>query len=79
LARALFEPGRFIEVFIDTALDVAEARDPKGLYKRARQGLLPAFTGIGSPYEPPLDAEVHIQTLSTSVEAAAERLLARLA
>jgi len=79
LARALFEPGRFIEVFIDTALDVAEARDPKGLYKRARQGLLPAFTGIGSPYEPPLDAEVHIQTLSTSVEVAAERLVARLA
>ncbi len=79
LARALFEPGRFIEVFIDTALDVAEARDPKGLYRRARQGLLPAFTGIGSPYEPPLDAEVHIQTLSTSVEMAAERLVARLA
>jgi len=79
LARALFEPGRFIEVFIDTALDVAEARDAKGLYKRARQGLLPAFTGIGSPYEPPLDAEVHIQTLSTSVEVAAERLVARLA
>ncbi len=77
-ARALFEPGRFIEVFVDTALDVAEARDPKGLYKRARQGLLPAFTGIGSPYEAPQDAELRIDTRSTSVDAAVERLIGRL-
>jgi adenylyl-sulfate kinase len=78
LARALFQPGRFLEVFIDTPLDVAEARDPKGLYRRARQGLLQGFTGIDSPYEPPLAAEVTIRTESISAEQAAEVLIARL-
>ena len=78
-ARALFEPGRFIEVFVDTALDVAEARDPKGLYKRARQGLLPGFTGIDAPYEAPTAPDVHIRTAGTSVEEAVVVLVARLA
>jgi len=78
LARGLFEPGRFLEVFIDTALDVAEARDPKGLYQRARRGLLPGFTGIDSPYEAPFNAEVWIATASTSAEAAARILVARV-
>lgn len=78
LARALFEPGRFFEVFIDTALSVAEARDPKGLYKRARSGQLPGFTGIGSPYEPPLAAEISIPTEQLAPEHAAERLIALL-
>ena len=77
-ARALFEPGRFIEVFVDTPLAVAEQRDPKGLYRRARLGLLPAFTGISSPYEPPLSPEVHLETAQYSVEQAAAVLSARL-
>lgn len=77
-ARALFEPGRFIEVFIDTSLAVAEARDPKGLYKRARQGQLPGFTGIDAPYEVPESPELRIDTVSTSAEQAAQTLVARL-
>jgi len=77
-ARALFEAGRFIEVYVDTALAVAEARDPKGLYRRARQGLLPGFTGVDSPYEPPLNPEVAIDTELTPVVRAAELLVGRL-
>jgi adenylyl-sulfate kinase len=78
-ARAMFKPGEFFEVFIDTALDVAEACDPKGLYKRARLGLLPGFTGIDAPYEPPPRPELHIRTASTTAGEAAEMLMARLA
>ena len=78
-ARDLFEAGRFIEVFVDTPLHVAEARDPKGLYKRARQGLLPGFTGISSPYEPPLAPEVVVPTDTMSIDVAVELLVARLA
>jgi adenylyl-sulfate kinase len=79
LARGLFEPGRFFEVFVDTALSVAEARDPKGLYKRARQGQLPGFTGIGSPYEPPTAPELRIPTEQMSPETAAEAVIRLLA
>jgi adenylyl-sulfate kinase len=77
-ARALFEPGRFIEVFVDTALSVAESRDPKGLYRRARQGQLPGFTGIDSPYEVPLAPELRISTAHTTVDEAAALLAARV-
>ena len=56
-ARELFGEGEFHEVYVSTPLEVAEARDPKGLYKKARAGLIPNFTGIGSPYEPPLNPE----------------------
>ena len=52
--RALHPAGRFVEVFVDTPLDVCEARDVKGLYRKARAGLISDFTGISSPYEPPL-------------------------
>ena len=76
LARGLFGPGQFLEIFVDTELAVAEARDVKGLYRRARQGLLPAFTGIGSPYEPPLDPDIRIATASVPAEVAAERIVA---
>jgi adenylyl-sulfate kinase len=62
MARALFEPGEFFEVFVDAPLDVAEARDPKGLYRKARRGELPGFTGIDSPYEAPEAPELHLQT-----------------
>jgi len=61
-ARELFGDGEFIEVFVDTPLDVAEQRDPKGLYKKARAGEIPNFTGINSPYEAPEAAEVRVST-----------------
>lgn len=77
-ARALFVPGRFVEVHVDTPLAVAEARDPKGLYRRARQGQLRDFTGIDSPYETPLVPEVVIRTERTSADEAALRLCAWL-
>lgn len=60
LARDLFPNKEFIEVFVDTPLDVCEARDPKGLYKKARRGQLPSFTGISSPYERPTHAEIEL-------------------
>ena len=60
-------PGRFVEVHVDTPLDVAESRDIKGLYRKARSGQLSNFTGIDSPYEAPLETELRIDaTLSTS-------------
>ena len=61
-ARARFPQGMFFEVFVDVALDVAEARDPKGLYARARQGTLRQFTGIESIYEQPVSPDVHVRT-----------------
>jgi bifunctional enzyme CysN/CysC len=70
-ARQLVGPNEFCEVFVDTPLAVAEQRDPKGLYKKARAGQLPHFTGIDSPYEPPSNAEIVVQTVSTTAEQAA--------
>ncbi len=60
MARQCFEEGEFIEVFVDTPLAECEARDPKGLYKKARQGQIPNFTGISAPYEAPAAPEVHL-------------------
>lgn len=68
MARSLFDAGDFIEVFVDTPLNLAEERDPKGLYKKARRGELPNFTGIDSPYEPPLAAELTVSTGEMTVE-----------
>ena len=62
MARALFEEDEFIEIFLDVPLATAEARDPKGLYKKARRGEIPNFTGIDSPYEPPLSPELVLAT-----------------
>ena len=78
LAREKAGDGRFVEVFVDTTLEAAEARDTKGLYAKARRGELANFTGIDSPYEPPDAPEVHIETASVSPEDAAEEILARL-
>ncbi len=78
LARDLLEPGEFLEVFIDTTLDEAERRDPKGLYKKARRGELKHFTGIDSPYERPEHAEIQIDTTQLSAEAAADKIVAIL-
>jgi len=57
-----------VEVFVDLPLEVAEARDPKGLYKKAREGKIPEFTGISAPYEAPETAEIHIRSDQKSVE-----------
>jgi bifunctional enzyme CysN/CysC len=78
LARSLIPEGEFFEVFIDTPLDVAEARDVKGLYKKARSGALKNFTGIDSPYEAPQSPEIRIDTTRVSPEDAAELIVAKL-
>ncbi len=78
MARALLGQGEFIEIFIDTPLAVAEQRDPKGLYQKARRGDLKNFTGIDSPYEAPEHAELRIDTTSLSPEDAAETIFAYL-
>lgn len=72
MARTLVGEGEFIEVFVDTPLGVAEERDPKGLYKKARRGELKNFTGIDSPYEAPENPELRIDTTATPPEAAAD-------
>lgn len=78
-ARGLIAPGRFVEVHVDTPLEVAELRDVKGLYKRARAGQLRNFTGIDSPYEDPAHPEVHIDTSFVSPEDAADEVFRVLA
>jgi bifunctional enzyme CysN/CysC len=75
MVRAMLPEGEFIEVFIDTPLRVAEARDVKGLYKKARAGELKNFTGIDSPYEAPRNPEVRIDTTAISPEEAAELIV----
>ena len=78
LARNLLEPDEFVEVFVDVPLEVAESRDVKGLYAKARRGQLPHFTGIDSPYEAPEDAEVHLPAAAITAEQAADRVLDKL-
>jgi uncharacterized protein len=78
-AREIVErTAPFLLVYVSTPLDVAEARDPKGLYRRARAGEIPNFTGIDSPYEPPTDADLVIDTTDTAVTDAVRRILAAL-
>jgi len=76
--RAIMQPGDFIEVLVDCPLAVCEERDVKGLYKKARAGQIPEFTGISAPYEPPLDPELTIRTQAQSVEESARQILACL-
>ena len=78
MARERFAPGEFIEVFVDVPLEVAEARDVKGLYRKARAGLIPNFTGIDSPYEPPEAPEVHLHADREDPQALVARVLAAL-
>jgi bifunctional enzyme CysN/CysC len=78
MARDALPKGEFLEVFIDTPLEVAEGRDPKGLYKKARRGEITNFTGISSPYEAPETPEIHIDTTELSAETAADRIIAAL-
>ena len=77
-ARDLLEAGEFIEVFVDTPLAVAEGRDVKGLYAKARAGEIRNFTGLDSPYEPPEAAEIHIDTTACTAEQAAALVVAEL-
>ena len=78
MARSLLAEGEFIEIYVDTPIGVAEERDPKGLYKKARRGDLKNFTGIDSPYEFPESPELTIDTTTTSPEEASEKIVAYL-
>jgi bifunctional enzyme CysN/CysC len=78
MARDLVETSEFIEIFVDTPLAVAEERDVKGLYKKARSGALKNFTGIDSPYEAPITPEIHIDTTKMTPEQAADLIVERL-
>jgi bifunctional enzyme CysN/CysC len=75
MARALVQEGEFIEVFIDTPVEVAEQRDPKGLYKKARRGELKNFTGIDSPYEAPEAPEIRLETTQLTAQDAADHIV----
>ena len=78
LARDMLPEGEFLEVFVDTPLAVAEARDVKGLYKKARAGELKHFTGIDSPYEAPEHPEIHVDTTKLTPAEAAELIVLRM-
>jgi bifunctional enzyme CysN/CysC len=77
-ARRLLPDGEFVEVHVDTPLDVAESRDVKGLYRKARRGELKNFTGIDSPYEAPLQPELRVDTVGSTPDQAADQVIARL-
>ena len=76
--RALMRDGDFVEVHVDCALGVCEERDPKGLYKKARAGQIPEFTGISAPYEPPVKPELVLHSDQLTVEQSVDRLLGYL-
>ncbi len=77
-SRAMVDQGRFIEVFVNTSLEECERRDPKGLYKKARQGLIPEFTGVSAPYEEPEKAELVMTTEGKTVDESADEVIAYL-
>jgi len=76
--RGLMGPGEFVEVFVDTPLEICEARDPKGLYKKARAGEISNFTGLDAPYEAPVSPEVHLETAGLSIDEAAAQVISYL-
>jgi adenylylsulfate kinase-like enzyme len=78
MVRDLLDDGEFVEVFVDTPLEICEQRDPKGLYRRARAGEIANFTGIDSEYQAPEAPEIHIRTTEVNPEQAVELLLSRL-
>ena len=78
MVRDMMAPGEFVEVFVDTPLSVAEERDVKGLYAKARSGQLKNFTGIDSPYEAPEIPEIQIDTTAVSIDDAAEQIVKQL-
>ncbi len=75
IARELFEENEFVEVYIDTPLEICEQRDPKGLYQKARKGEIADFTGISSPYEAPQQPEIHVKTAEKTPEECADVIL----
>lgn len=77
--RHFFHEGEFIEVYVKCPLEECEKRDPKGLYRKARNGEIPDFTGISSPYEAPVNPELVIETNKLSVDEAAEKIISYLA
>ncbi len=78
MARSLMKADEFVEVFVDAPLSLAERRDPKGLYKKARRGEIKNFTGIDSPYEEPESPEIRLKTAEMAPEDAADFVLAAL-
>ena len=78
MARGLVSEEEFLEVFVDAPLEIVEARDPKGLYKKARAGEIINFTGIDSPYESPVSPELHLRTDETDAETLADRIIDEL-
>ena len=74
-ARSLFAPGEFVEVFVDTPIEVCEARDVKGLYAKARAGKIPNFTGVNAPYERPEAPDLRLDTMAATPEALAQRVI----
>ena len=78
LVRDLFDKGKFLEVFIDSSLEVCEERDPKGMYAKARNGEIKQFTGISSPYEAPENPEIHVINNDISVEDASNQIINHL-
>ncbi|MBL4909569.1 MAG: adenylyl-sulfate kinase [Alteromonadaceae bacterium] len=75
MARSKLQQGEFIEVFVDTPIEICEQRDPKGLYKKARNGEITDFTGIDSTYDVPKNAEIHLHTANLSVEQCAQQII----
>ena len=78
MAREIAGDINFVEVFVDTPLEICEARDPKGLYAKARRGEIPNFTGIGSVYEPPENADIHLDAGHRDPEDLANDVLRKL-
>jgi bifunctional enzyme CysN/CysC len=75
LARSLFEPGEFLEVFVDTPFEECARRDPKGLYSRALSGQIPGFTGVGSTYEAPSAPDLHLRPMVESIDQCVAQLM----
>tara|TARA_Y100001980_G_C14545472_1_gene325061 strand:- start:953 stop:1573 length:621 start_codon:yes stop_codon:yes gene_type:complete len=75
LVRKLFDAGQFIEIFVDSSLEVCEARDPKGMYAKARSGEIKNFTGISSPYEIPENPEIHLVNNDISIDEASNQVI----
>lgn len=75
LVKKLFEDDTFLEVFIDTPIDICEERDPKGMYKKARDGIIKNFTGISSPYEPPINPDIHIKNDDIELDEACNQII----
>ena len=78
MVRSLFKDGEFLEIFIDSNLETCEQRDPKGMYKKARAGDIPEFTGISSPYEAPQNPEIHIKNDKLTPEEASSKIISYL-